>query len=321
MGFKITVEYPVDKIEIKAVSKGELTTKGNFITNMGINDGKFDVLWNNTENVNGDGTLFVITAQAKADINKDCNIKLSYSQPDTFNESYQDVKLNCHNILISANKVETTAPVTEKEDNSTTKAPVPIDSSQVTDAVQTALDDFGYKNLSEVKDEKKFIKRVNKNLETISGTQDHNVSDMDSLNSLYVSAYEGEFVAQTTNNIDSEKINAAVEKALQTVDAKAVDEIEEKDKAKFVAEVEKNLKAENPDTPNISQAIETDRAVDIIKKIYSATKPATKQETTGKQETESNGFSAFYIVIPIAVILALAGLFFVKRRKKSNKAS
>ena len=70
MGFKITVEYPVDKVEVKAVSRGELTSKGNFNTNFGINDGKFDVLWNNTENVNGDGTLFVITAISKTPITK-----------------------------------------------------------------------------------------------------------------------------------------------------------------------------------------------------------------------------------------------------------
>lgn len=324
MGFKITVEYPVDKVEVKAVSRGELTSKGNFNTNFGINDGKFDVLWNNTENVDGDGTLFVITAMAKSDIKKDTEIKVSFSQPDTFNESYKDVKLNCHNIVISANKVESTEEETttaKTNEVSTTKVSAPIDSSQVTDAVKTALDEFGYKNLSEVKDEKAFVKKVNKNLGTITGSKDHNVSDMESLKSFYNSAYEGEFVSETTNNIDSEKINNAVEKALQTVGAKSIDEINEKDKPRFVAEVEKNLTAENPDTPKISEDIETGQAVDIIKKIYGATNPTTEQNKKGKQDTEKNSFSVLYIVIPVALILVFAGLLFVKYKKKSNKGS
>ena len=317
MGFKITVEYPVDKIEVKAVSRGEITSKGNFNTNFGINDGKFDILWNNTENVNGDGALFVITAQAKTEIKKDTEINISFSQPDTFNESYKDVELNCHNIVISANKVTTTETTTSKTDNSsTTKASTPIDNSQVTDAVQTALDKFGYKNLAEVKDEKAFVEQVNKNLETLTGTTDHSVNDMDSLKSLYNSAYEGIFASETTNNIDSDKINSAIENALKTVGAKSIDEIKEKDKAKFVEEVEKNLKEENTDTPNISKDIETDQAIDIIKKIYNATN-STTEGNEAKENKKAYG-KILYIIIPVFAVLIIAGIIVLKHKKKNK---
>ena len=320
MGFKITVEYPVDKVEIDAVSRGELTSKGNFNTNLGINDGIFDVLWNNTENVDGDGALFVISAKAKSEITKDTEIKISFSQPDTFNESYKDVKFNCKNIVISAKKIETTVPTTEKaDDGSTTKAPTPIDSSQVTDAVNAALEKFGYNKLSDVQDEKKFIAEVNKNLETITGFKDHDVSDMESLKSMYSSAYEGEFVAETTNNIDFEKINFAVEKALKTVGAKSIDEIKGKDKATFVKEVEKNLKEENPDTPNISEDLETDQALDIIKKIYNVTNPTTTAAETKAKDTVKKSSKALYIVLPVLAVLVIAAGIVIVIKKKNNK--
>ena len=317
MGFKITVEYPVDKVEVKAISRGELTSKGNFNTNFGINDGKFDVLWNNTQDIKEDGTLFVISAQAKTEIKKNTKINLSFSQPDTFNESYEDVKLNCKDIIISAKKEKNTeAESTEKaKEESAKKEPSPINSSQVTDAVKVALEKFDYDNLSEVKDEKEFIKEVNKNLETITGSKDHNVKDYDSLKSLYISAYEGEFVEETTNNNDSDKINNAIEKALQTVGAKSIDEIDEKDKKKFVNEVEKNLKSENPDTPDVSKDLETEDALNIIKKVNSISENEVNQ--TNKNETKSSINTVLYIVIGILVLLiAVTAVFiFIKKKK------
>ena len=244
---------------------------------------------------------------------------MTFSQPDTFNESYKDVKLNCKNIVISANEVTTTETTTSKADDSpATKASAPIDSSQVTDAVQTALDKFGYKNLAEVKDEKAFIEQVNKNLETLTGTRDHSVNDMDSLKSLYNSAYEGIFVSETTNNIDSDKINFAVEKALKTVGAKSIDEIDEKDKVKFVEEVEKNLKEENADIPNISNDIETDQAVDIIKKIYNATNPTTEESEADAKENKKASGKILYIVIPAFVVLIISVLIVLKYKKKNK---
>lgn len=319
MGFRITVEYPVESVEIKSVSRGEITTKGNFNTNLGINDGKFDVLWNNTENITDDGSLFVFSAQAKTTITKDTEIKISFSQPDTFNESYQDVVLDCHNITISAEEVETTQPTTDSasdDETATDPSTNPIDSSQVVDAVKMALDKFGYKNLFEVTDEQQFIDEVNKNLETLTGTSFHSVSDMESLKSLYTSAYEGQFVEETTNNIDPEALHSAIDKALKTIGAKSIDEIADKDKAKFVAEVEKNLKEEDADVPSISEDIGTDEAIDIIEKIYNST--SANDEASSEESTENANYTLIIVLCAIALCLVIGAILFIRKRKRTS---
>lgn len=318
MGFKMTVEYPVDKLDVKSVSRGDITARGNFNTNLGINDGRFDVLWNNVEEIKTDGTLFLISAQAKTEIKKDTEIKLSFSQPDTFNEKYEDVAFDCKNIVISADYVEqTTEETTKANDENTTKVPTTIDNSQILDAVRITLEQNGYKNLQEVKDTDKFIKDFNKNLETITGTDEHNVTDFDTIKSMYNSAYEGEFITETTNNIDTDQIQSVVKETLDEFKARFVDELDDKDKAEFVQKVEEKLKGHNPDIPKISKDLETDVALEIIEKLYDST-----DTEENEQQNNENNYSNRTIIIVIVSVIFIAlfvGLFIVLRKKKVIK--
>lgn len=320
MGFKMTVEYPVDKLDIKSVSRGEITAKGNFNTNFGINDGRFDVLWNNVDEIKTDGTLFLISAQAKTEIKKDTEIKLSFSQPDTFNEKYEDVAFDCKNIVISTNYVEPTMEETTKGNNETaTKAPTALDNSQILDAVKITLEQNGYENLKDVKDKDKFIKAFNKNLETITGSDEHNVTDFDTIKSMYNSAYEGEFITETTNNIDTDKIQSAVKSTLDEFKVKSIDELDEKDKAMFVQKVEEKLKEQNPDTPNISENLETVAALDIIEKLHESTDTEDNQ-----QDNENNHSNKTIIIVVISVVLVVlivSAIIILKKKKISNKDS
>lgn len=321
MGFKMTVEYPADKLDIKSVSRGEVTAKGNFNSNLGINDGRFDVLWNNTEEIKTDGTLFLISAQAKTDIKKDTEIKLSFSQPDTFNEKYEDVAFDCKNIVISAKYIETTTEETTTQNGETaTKAPTPIDNSQIIDAVDTTLEQNGYENLKDVEDTDKFIKDFNNNLETITGSNEHNVDDFDTIKSMYNSAYEGEFITETTNNIDTDKINSAVKETLDEFKVKSIDELDDKDKVKFVQKVEEKLKEQNPDTPNISEDLETDSALDIIKKLYDATNTETNEEQN-QDNNHSDKIIIIIISIVVLIIILVIAVAILKKKKLSNKDS
>lgn len=315
MGFKMTVEYPVDKIDVKSVSRGEITANGNFNSNLGINDGKFDVLWNNVDEIKNDGTLFVISAQARTEIKKDTEIKLSFSQPDTFNEKYEDVIFDCKNIIISANYIEpTTQETTTQNGEAATKAPAPIDNSQIIDAVDTTLEQNGYENLKDVENTDDFIKDFNKNLETITGLDEHSVTDFDTIKSMYNSAYEGEFITETTNNIDSDKINLVVKETLDEFKVKSINELDDKDKAKFVQKVEEKLKEQDPDTPNISEDLETDDALDIIEKLYNST-------NTDEQNDESNNSNQNIIIVIVyatLVVLLVIAVAILKKKKVSN---
>lgn len=317
MGFKMTVEYPVDKIDIKSVSRGEITAKGNFNTNFGINDGKFDVLWNNTDDVSDDGTLFVLSAQAITEISKDTAITLSFSQPDTFNVNYEDVMLDCQDIVISAIHIETTTEITAtQKEETTTKVPTPIDTSQIIDAIDTTLEQNGCDNLNDVKDKDDFVENFNKNLEIITGTNEHNVTDFDTINSMYNSAYEGQFITEISNNIDSNVVDTVIQDTLKELNAKSIDELDEKDKAKFVQKVEEKLKEQDADIPSISKDLDTDDALDIIKKVHNSTNESNEQ-----QDNDNNAPKGIIIAVSVVVFIALITILIIIRKKRKIKSS
>ncbi|MCM1284758.1 MAG: hypothetical protein NC213_09115 [Acetobacter sp.] len=316
MGFKMTVEYPSECLSIKSVTKGSVTSGGNFNHNLGLKDGKIDIVWNSIEDVKKDGSIFVLGVELEKEITDDIVIKLLFSQEDTFNEAWEDVTFDCKNIIISANYIEpTTQETTIQNGEAATKAPAPIDNSQIIDAVDTTLEQNGYENLKDVENTDDFIKDFNKNLETITGLDKHSVTDFDTIKSMYNSAYEGEFITETTNNIDYDKINLVVKETLDKFKVKSIDELDDNDKAKFVQKVEEKLKEQNPDTPNISKDLETDDALDIIEKLYNST-------NTEEQNNESNDSNKTMIIIVISVVVLLGIVVIIMKKKKlSNKDS
>lgn len=317
MGFKMTVEYPSEYLNIKSVTKGSVTSGGNFNHNLGLKDGKIDIVWNSIEDVKKDGSLFVLGVELLKEITDDIVIKLSFSQEDTFNEAWEDVTFDCKNIVISADYIEpTTKETTTQNGEVTTKVPIPIDNSQIIDAVDTTLEQNGYENLKDVENTDDFIIDFNKNLETITGSDEHNVTDFDTIKSMYNSAYEGEFITETVNNIDANKINSAVKDILDEFKVKSIDALDDKDKIKFVQKVEEKLKEQNHDTPNISEDMETDDALNIIEKLYNST-------NTGEQNDESNNSNKTVIIVAVStlVILLIIVAIILNKKKLSNKDS
>lgn len=102
MGFRIKISYPKDVLESPKVSRGIITKNGNFNDSITAStNGGFDVVWSATENVAGNDTLFVMTFNVKENAKTDkYYIKISYSQEDTFNEKWQDVKLDCSDVEV-----------------------------------------------------------------------------------------------------------------------------------------------------------------------------------------------------------------------------
>lgn len=321
MGFKMTVEYPSEYVNVKSVTKGSVTSTGNFNHNLGLKDSKVDIIWNSIEDVKKDGSLFVLGIELLKENTDDINIKLSFSREDTFNEAWEDVTFDCKDIVISADYIETTTQeTTTQKGETTTKAPTPIDNSQIIDAVDTTLEQNGYENLKDVEDTDKFVKDFNKNLETITGTNEHNVTDFDTIKSIYNSAYEGEFIEETTNNIGTDKIQSAVKETLDEFKVKSIGELNDKDKAQFVQKVEEKLKEQNPDTPSISEDLETDTSLDIIKKLYDS----TDTDETEQQNNENNNSNEVIIIVAVSVVLVImlvSAVIIFRKKKQSNKES
>lgn len=102
MGFRITVQYP-EVLSSPVVARGDVLSSGSLNDSItaATND-SFDVVWVNTEDVQSDGTLFVVSFDVPDEAQEGVyNISLSYSQKDTFNEQYKDVVLTCENATIT----------------------------------------------------------------------------------------------------------------------------------------------------------------------------------------------------------------------------
>jgi len=191
MGFKVSLSFDSQQVKVKGVSRGSVTSKGTFNTNFGVLEGKFDVIWNNTSQVDANGTLFVLTLDTSK-TTKDCEIKITFSQPDTFDETYKDVVLECEPIKIVTDAEPTQhETTTEKAEETTEEETIIIDgnvvvienqapttepnydNSQMADSVNNALDNIGADTIYDVPAEKKedFINSVNNNINTMLGTE------------------------------------------------------------------------------------------------------------------------------------------------------
>lgn len=325
MGFKITVEYPVDKIDITAISRGDITSQGNFNTNFGINDGRFDVLWNNVEEINDNGTLFLIAVESASTSSFNTEIKLSYSQPDTFNEKYEDVILDCRNIAVSfsvnenQNESETASPTVNDENQET----VAYDNNHILTAVKECLEEYGYASLSEINssdNQQYFLDAVNQKLSEFSDGKYAAIDSFENLVSLYNSAYEGVFITDITTGIPSENIQQAIKDALKVAGADSISELKEDEKEKFVEELEMNLKNYNGKVPSISEDIDVDKALDIAQKLDDATKPVQTQQDSEASDNANNSWIIVIVsVLCVAGIVAIIIVILKKRRRKSTK--
>ena len=321
MGFKITVEYPVDKIDIKSVSRGDITAKGNFNTNFGINDGRFDVLWNNVEESGENGSLFIITVEPASTSNYNTEIKLSYSQPDTFNEKYEDVIFDCRNIAVNFSVNEnqnesetTTTPITDENQET-----VAYDNNHILTAVKESLAEYGYTSLSEIKTDNQqyFLDTVNQKLSELSGGKYAAIDSFENLVSLYNSAYEGIFITDVTSEISNENIQQAIHDALKTTGADLISELKDDEKEKFVKELEKNLKNYNSKVPSISEDVDVDKALDIAEKLDDTTNPTQSQQ----DPVESNNANNTWIVVVVSalVVSVVATVIIVIFKKRKNE--
>lgn len=267
MGFKITVEYNPENVDISSVEKGIITSIGNFTTNFGTSNKKFDIIWNNTDEVSMDGSLFVLYVICK----KSDQIKISYSQQDTFNEKYDDVVLNCNDIsvkLIDSQSVDMKS--TKTYDFDPYDEEVIATDSQILQAISKTLDELQCVSPEEIKNEGMFIELLNKNISEIIGSDRYKIEDFNSFKKIYINACTGNFIKEISNNFSGYEIENFTNDALKRIGVKSIDKIPEDKKIAFVEIFESYLKSNNSNVPNLSQELSADDAVETIKKLNSA---------------------------------------------------
>ena len=170
MGFKLHFDYPEDSIEVISAHKGEVTQKGNLNHNIGNKNGSFDVMWNNTSDTILNGPIVVLRVKSLTD--KPFKITVSYSQADTFNEQYQDVVLECNDIVSSNSLSESDEVIT------TEKAPDEISGitdDLLVDIISNVLKENNIKSLENINQDtkEKILIKVNQQIESITNHQNY----------------------------------------------------------------------------------------------------------------------------------------------------
>lgn len=116
MGYRLDFKYDTNLLlPISTTCGADFSKSGQFNDSIGVKDGEFKVLWNNIDEKFANGILLNLRFKVLTDEKVDTVISMTYSQPDTFNEKYEDVVFNCKDINVSLNNHQHsyTAIVTE----------------------------------------------------------------------------------------------------------------------------------------------------------------------------------------------------------------
>lgn len=116
MGFKIIVKYDSKKIKIISVENGKIISHGMFQYKVREKQNDVVILWTGTEDMVQNGELFLINAEIKSGFVGNMDMLLSYSQEDTFNEKWKDVKLATNPILIHSKSNKEKQTISEQPD-------------------------------------------------------------------------------------------------------------------------------------------------------------------------------------------------------------
>lgn len=235
MGFKIRLAYLSDCIEMVDISRGDITKTGNFNTNLGKKDGMVDVLWNDTKNVTEDGVLFVVRLKVLTD--EPFSIYLSFSEPDTFNEKWENVSLICYEINNQSyfeenNYNENTSETTTEYIEITPT----IDMLEQT--ISSILDNEKISSLENLTESQKndLLQKVNTQIKNYYG-KDEYYKGFDEIETDYKNNLQQNFI-DSVANIDTEKQPAEIIKsATQKIGSK---KLTDENVSKVMKELEKN---------------------------------------------------------------------------------
>lgn len=318
MGFKITVRYDPALLTLPAVTRGTVTETGMLNDSVGASaEGVIDIVWTSDSAVAKDGTLFTVSFNVDDVKAESTAISISYSQPDTFNEAYEDVVFECKEIPVSfGGKDEAvTYPGEIKEP----------DYNDVIIAVDSAIKDMPFDSIKNIDRDfdPEILAGVNETIEIMTGTQDY-FSSVDEIIGAYKAATATDFVNTSVEAVDPGVIGDVVDNAVQSVGAATIDEIPADKKAEFVATVENGLREQAADVDIISDTLTEDEAIEAIRTLQSTNEENQSAGTkiiSAVQKTEN---LLLKIVIAaaaaIVVVFAVIAVVIKKKQKKYEEA-
>lgn len=330
MGFKITVTYDKTVLTSPKVTKGDVTNSGMTNDSIGVTpEGTIDVVWSGVQNAVGDGTLMILSFTAIEA--KETQIKLNYSQPDTFNEAWEDVELKCSDIsVVFSDKAAESSADTEKTSDIPTESdptlpPMPENqpsSEEIKNAVDIVLGETDKGHIDEIPEEEKsgFVDRTNEILGMLTGKSEKPFESVDEIEDAYSGAVADEFVDDTKEAVDSDKIEAAIKDSLASVGAESIEQISAEKKEEFVQKVESNIAQYAPDVDTVSDKLTANEAVEAIKQLQSENNVAATEGVKLPDPPKNNTVSVIILItaVVISIVIITVAVIYIKRKKKEE---
>lgn len=318
MGFKITLDYTSELIKITDITAGSLTSQGSFMDNLGVKKSSVDIIWYSTEQVTGDGTLFVIAIKPlKAfDYNENAQIGISYSQEDTFNEKYEDVSLDCSAVSVFP---DTSYDAENSGQNQTlgaeNKAENEVTDSQIIAAVDTALENSGVESVDQADENTLLL--ANENLRVITDSDSYRFPSVEDMKKTYKDSVKNNYAEQLELSIEPEALSEIYADALNEFGAQSPAELSPEDNSEFVREISQKLNETDSKLSDLSNLLSDEELYDLYAEIYS-------RLVNVEFEEESEEINVSLIVITCFIIIALviaALIAFRLKKQKSNQSA
>ena len=321
MGFKITVEYDADVLSAPGVIRGDLTENGNFNNSIGVtSDGSFDIVWSDIEDGKGDGTIALLSFFVDEKLTSETVLHIDYSQPDTFNEAWEDVELICEDITIVINTDDSVKTLPQ---NSTTLS-LP-NNDEIKQAVDIVLDEFDLDRVEDVKGESaaEIVERVNEVLSQLGESDGKYFENKEHLKDAYSSAVSEKFIESVIASANSDEIKNVIDSALDAVNSDSVESVPKEKREDFINIVENQLGDKITDFEKISDKLSTEEAVDAIAKLYGENAEAATQGTQVPVTLEKNNTAKYVAAVggafALAVISVIVAVLYKKRKHKNKE--
>lgn len=328
MGFRITVEYP-KRLRLKNLTSGSLTKEGLF--NSTISDfysvnGSFDVVWSDAQETKEDGTLMMLDF-AVSDLadEGDYEIKLSFSQPDTFNEAFEPVTLQCDPVIVTvSNSVTPTTAPSSAASAETAQTGTPVSDDYLIASVDAIIQTYNVYDPAQITDtgqQDAVVQFVNNR----SRAFDPDAVQYDSFDALlndYYGAVTSEAQRKVLESVDEDVLIQSAQDVLQQYGAESFAALNEADKASAVQAMQKAIADAGGDTSGFARLSDGNAAQTLDGIVVAAKQMQADGIPVDAAPTENSGKKTAWIIggiIAGAAVLGGAVVFGIKtiqRRKK-----
>lgn len=314
MGFKLTFLYDSEVLNAVSVQKGEVTQNGILNDSIGVSSaGSFETIWSHSTNVTADGVLLTLVFRAAEAVPDSTDIQIEVSQPDTFNETWNDVPLKCEPIRISFS--EDTAP-------SSGTAPGAVTQDAVLSAVDRVLQKQGTDSVAQIPtgEQDAFLQAVNQDIQAATGSADY-FTNMQAMTDAYTQAAKEAYLAQVQQSVDGDKILLSLSQALQTAEASSIEAIPADKQTVFIQTAEDKLAQYMVGAPTISARLDTENAMDALIELQERVAQDVDDSTPAPVDDEAviRALDIGVCIAGAAILAAVAAVIYIKKKKSKSK--